>query len=474
MIKKYKILLFILLIAAAAYFILSLSSLLKLVEVLGYRIPQKNIQLDYIKGVIWAVFLGLTILIWPVRSGDKKALLWIWAVKCFVMLFLMLFFEYRYQTDSFGYFSGARYDIRIWKDMHLGGSSFPVVFISWLHQHCFFDSFHAAKVSFGMIGLAAIYIFYRAAVIFQGQENLKLLYLFSFFPSILFWSSTLGKEPIMLLSMAVYFYGIIRWLRRKELIYLMVMLLGILVATYLRVWLGIILSLPVLLISIVLIARDFPINAAPIFILLPALLFYSMQVSRSWDLKSIADLPRIVNHKFTYFSQGNSMLGEERLTRLSKMVNTLPKIEELKGEKDMIPQHITYDDSLGYLVMRYNNFMDMLFSLPKGMFTVLFRPLPGEVNNIFGLLAGLEGAFLLILFALAIKRTRWRELLLDPVCMWAILLIAIWSAAYGFVAYNLGTVCRYRMQILPIFLGLLIYMAHGKTKPTANDIKNEV
>ncbi len=90
----------------------------------------------------------------------------------------------------------------------------------------------------------------------------------------------------------------------------------------------------------------------------------------------------------------------------------------------------------------------------------MFRPLPGEVNNVFGFLAGLEDSFLLILFALAMKRLRWRELL-DPIIIWAILLIVTWAAAYGFIGFNLGTVCRYRMQILPVFLGILLYLGRG-------------
>lgn len=420
MMKKYKTLFFVLLgisIAAMAFFV---PAFLRLVEFLGHRIPQKDVRLDYIKGLIWAVFLGLTIFIWPVRSADRKPLLVIWSVKCLVMLFLMLFFESQYQTDSFGYFSGARHNISEWDDMYLGGPSFPVVFITWMHHHSFFNSFHAAKVTFGMIGLVAIYIFYRAAVAFLRQERLALLYIFAFFPSILFWSSILGKEPLGLLGMAIYSYGVVNWFMRRELVYLAIMLLGILFGAYLRIWMGIILSLPVLFISITLIARNLFLNAAAIFVLIPVLLFSSIQTSEYLGLESARDIPKIASVKLADFSRGNSILAEP--------------------------------------VSGYNDFADMLLFLPKGMFTVLFRPLPGEVNNIFGISAGLENAFLLILLGLALKRAQWQKLA-DPIFIWALLLIAVWAAFYGFIGCNLGTICRYKLQVLPVFLGALIYMA---------------
>ncbi|WP_133296026.1 hypothetical protein [Zooshikella ganghwensis] len=41
--------------------------------------------------------------------------------------------------------------------------------------------------------------------------------------------------------------------------------------------------------------------------------------------------------------------------------------------------------------------VDMIVFAPIGVFTALFRPLLGEVNNIFGILAGLENTLLLII-----------------------------------------------------------------------------
>jgi len=401
--------------------ILSTPIFLKLVEFLGRRIPQTDLKTDYIKGFLWAIFLGATILAWPVRSGDKKALLLIWAVKCAVMLGIMLFYEYHYQIDSFGIFSGARHDISEWKRMELM-DSLTVVFITWSHQRLFLDSFHAVKVSFGMIGLIGVYVFYRAAVAFLRQEKIWLLYFLAFFPSILFWSSTLGKEPLMFLAVAVYCYGIIKWCRSDSAHYLVIMVLGIAFAAFIRIWLGIILTMPFLVFSFMRL-KNITIKIISIFLVILVLIFCSRAFMRHYNLKSLKALPHYATQKCHDFSRGGSVKDLNRV--------------------------------------KFRSLRDMVCFVPRGMSTALFRPIPGEVNNIFGILAGLEDAFLIILFALALKRTRWRESA-DPLLIWAISLIVIWAAIYGFIGFNLGTIQRYRAQIMAVFLSLLLYQARRR------------
>ncbi len=436
-IKNRKWILFSLLAIGVLGAVLAIPAFLNLVEFLGQRIPQKNVRFDYIKGFLWAVFLGLTILIWPIRSHDKRALLWVWSVKCFVMLGLMLFYEYHYPLDAYGYFSTGSYNISEWKTIGIIGSNTRVIFITWLHQHSFLNSYHAAKVSFGMIGLIAIYIFYRSTVIFLKQEKLILLYIFALFPSILFWSSVLGKDPFVFFAIAVYSYGVIKLIRIGSLSSKVIMLLGILFAVSMRPWLGFILGLPVFIIVIMFVTwANFKTKIILLCILFSIMLFPTNLIIMRSNLKSNKDVLRMANNQFIGFARGGSAIYNEPPVQ----ENVINVIQEDKK--------------------KYRGFSDIMFAVPGGMFTVLFRPLPGDVNNVFGFLAGLEGAFILILFILAIIRMRWRNLL-DPIVIWAILVIAIWAAAYSFVGFNLGTICRYRLQILPIFLGLLLYFTFG-------------
>jgi hypothetical protein len=135
-----------------------------------------------------------------------------------------------------------------------------------------------------------------------------------------------------------------------------------------------------------------------------------------------------------------------------------------------IQQGSTYGGSTQNAEVDLSNSSSALAYLPLGIFTVLFRPLPGEVLTPFGLLAGLDGGLMLVLLLLAIWRVRLKQLG-QPIVLWASVVILLWATFYAFGAsYNLGTISRYRLQILPILLCLLLYLSQKRVRqvsPTA-------
>jgi hypothetical protein len=104
----------------------------------------------------------------------------------------------------------------------------------------------------------------------------------------------------------------------------------------------------------------------------------------------------------------------------------------------------------------FHTLSQMFMFAPGGMFTALFRPLPGEVRNLFGLLAGFENLFLVSLLLLAVRRFNFK-LFRDPTILAATCLVVLWSFIYSFISYqNLGSAFRFRLQILPVLLSLLL------------------
>src|SRR2546427_908258 len=105
--------------------------------------------------------------------------------------------------------------------------------------------------------------------------------------------------------------------------------------------------------------------------------------------------------------------------------------------------------------------------MPLGLFTALFRPLPGEVPNPFGVMAGVENVALLLFAGFAVLRARLRDVL-DPVVVWAVALLGAWASLYAFLSYsNLGSAVRFKLQILPVLLLLLLYLARRRTPERA-------
>ena len=114
-------------------------------------------------------------------------------------------------------------------------------------------------------------------------------------------------------------------------------------------------------------------------------------------------------------------------------------------------------------VPEFKNAWQMLQFAPIGAFTALFRPLPGEVNNPFGALAGIENFGLLFLFIRGIRRTKLKLFFQDPAMVWAFSLILFWSFVYGFVSYqNLGSAVRFKLQVLPILVGAILFLNYHR------------
>lgn len=87
--------------------------------------------------------------------------------------------------------------------------------------------------------------------------------------------------------------------------------------------------------------------------------------------------------------------------------------------------------------------------------------------NAFGLLAGLENAVLVVLLVVAVWRTRWRELG-EPLVLCGLAFVLSWSMFYSVISYiNLGGAARFKLQVLPILLALLLYFARRRPATSA-------
>jgi hypothetical protein len=81
----------------------SLGPYLDFVLQLGFRIPQNDLARDYVISLLWATFLGICIVLAPAWHKDKNMLLSAWVIKCFISLFVLLFYEAQFEGDAVGY-----------------------------------------------------------------------------------------------------------------------------------------------------------------------------------------------------------------------------------------------------------------------------------------------------------------------------------------------------------------------------------
>ena len=153
---------------------------------------------------------------------------------------------------------------------------------------------------------------------------------------------------------------------------------------------------------------------------------------------------------FTALLIVTSRFGISNPETLVESANTLSTAWATGGSAQMLDQS-------------FGNLQDLASFIPIGIFTALFRPLPGEIPSFFGFLAGMDSIILLLLVFVGALRLRLRHIR-NPVMLWAISLLLIWSTIYGFVSFqNLGTAVRFKLQVMPILLGLSISLAFRKT-----------
>jgi len=413
--------------------------LVDIVPALGRRIPQDDVASDYRVGFLWAVALWLTLLVWPIRETDKRVLLWVWPVKMVVVLGAMLLVESHYtDNDAFRYFSIPQREGYRWPGFAFGEGTANVVSLSWLHQQIIPDSYHAMKVSFAMVGLVAVYLLYRAAVRFLGREDIRVLYLLALFPSILFWSSILGKDPVMLLGISLYTYGVVSiyTYRRPDLRrlgYVGLFAAGVTIASLIRVWLGPILLAPLAVFGMTG-GRHIFVKAFLIIVVVSAL------------TQAVA----LTSERFNLSGESFDVESAAGLVKTTDYISHTAA----KGAVE--------EGGSSQAVAKFHDLRGMAMFVPIGAFTALFRPLPGEILNPFGFLASLENLLLLTLTVRAISRSQWKDLR-QPLVLWATTVVLVWSVVYGFAStQNLGTGARWKLQILPLLVGLLCYLGRRR------------
>ena len=388
-------------------------------------LPVPDIRSDYLTGVLWAALLGAGVLLWGRVVRFQGPLIVVWIAKALVALGPMLFYDYTYGVDPDGYFLNASTPGFDWQGLQIGQGTQNTQMLAWLHFRWLSTSFNATRLSFAFVGLVGVYLVYRAGTICTGRDDRRLFFAFALMPSVLFWSSILGKDSIAFFGIAAYTYGVVAWHTLGRTRYLVWVVLGLTVVVYVRMWFG-----PILLIPLAVLGwtRTKGLTKGMAFVGL--------------GLVGVLASPIVLQEAIgvDLWQQGELLQATDSMSR------GLP----IGGSSREVPDLATPGE-----IARF---------APLGVLTALFRPLPGEVSNVFGMFTGLENAFLVFLALRAVWRTKARELK-QPLVVWAISAVLIWAGVYSVASFqNLGTMSRYKLQIMPLFLGLLFYLGRRRDR----------
>jgi hypothetical protein len=393
---------------------------------MGGNIPVERIERDYLIGVVWGIALTSSIFFWPGSREERHTLLVLWGARLFVTLVAMLMYEQQYDSlDSYTYFVESR-EIALTgyvPDETFGTQSVPYAFFPlW---YVLPPSYHALKVTCAYMTLAATYVFSKSWRIATGDASLRSLWVLGLTPSILFWSSTIGKEPLIFVGIGLATWGTLTLWRDAGAGGALALLAGLVGMFFIRPWMPVLFGLGV--------ATAFVIRATN-----PLVRVFAF-VTGAMVLLAVG-----------FFGAG--ILGISEQGRLLFAIELVSSSWAVGGSANE--------------AVAFTSFSDVIWFIPLGAFTALFRPLPGEIGGPFGLVAGVENTVLLILLIWAVvrlTRSDWRFPLIFSAAF-----IVWWTGLYAFLSYqNLGTAVRFKMQIMP-FLVALIGFAAAQRRPSTD------
>lgn len=396
---------------------------------LGGNIPTALLERDYLLAILWGVVLTLSLYWWPAAPRERSALLYLWAFRLVVTLGAMLAFEQRYDfLDSYSYFSESR---EIALNDFVSDAPFNTRNVNYIFSalwEVFPPSYHFLKVSCAYVGLIATFIFYRCWNHASQQDSIAALWVIGVTPSIVFWSSIVGKDPLIFLGIAISTWGTLRLWRNAGVLPLLGLAVGLTIIFFIRPWMLVIFAMAV--------ATAFVIRSRSAIVRVTAFCTgLSLAVTALFLIRTVLGITE-----------------EERLLRALEIVSSAWAV----GGSASDP-------------LNFSSLFDVVKFVPLGVFTALFRPLPGEIGGLFGLLAGVENAFLLIVVTWSVARiirVRWSF----PV-VFTLALLGWWSGVYAFLSYqNLGTAVRFKLQVMPFLLALVgfaIAVSHSWTHGTS-------
>jgi len=301
------------------------------------------------------------------------------------------------------------------------GTGFPS-FLTGLVYTVTWPTQLGAFLVFSWIAFWGLFLFYRAFTIAvpEGRRTTYARFVF-FMPTLLFWPSSVGKEAWMLFGLGLAAFGAARLFTAGVTKAVVPTLLGIGATALVRP--------PVA----AMIAGAVVVG----FVLRPS---RPQQGELAIVFKVIVLIGCAVGMLF--------------LVRLTNNFLARAGVNEEGGITDTMQNTMFRTQEGGSQFQA--SVLDRPSEVPVAVITVLFRPLIPEADSIQGLLAALEGTFLL---AWSIWRWRWMwhaalSIRRQPYVATALSFTAVFIFGFSSIA-NFGILARQRTQVLPFYLVLL-------------------
>ncbi len=343
----------------------------------------------------------------PEFGGNSFIFVFLIATYHYVCAYIAYLYSVARPADALDYwFLTKNLNEYSWSDFLYPGTGL-VLALNWPLVSVANLSLSVGFLIYSTIGLAGILAFYRMAVPFfsEKQRDRIILFLLVFLPSLHFWTSIIGKEPLCFLLTVLCFERI---LRKKFLqFFLFCVLLGLIRPHY-------------------------------AFIVLSAFvisLLFDRKIQLKLKLTALL-LFALFSAVFYFFLGEIANLKPDPFTAVARIYKR--HIEVFKQTDAYVP-------------------LDQ-YPLPYKIFTFYFRPFPFERFRWDYFAAGLENLLLLSLFLLGaflfFRRKQWK--FFDYFDRFTVVYFFIFAVVFVYAYANFGIIMRTKIMALP-FIYLVLF-----------------
>ncbi|MDN5215964.1 hypothetical protein QQ020_28055 [Fulvivirgaceae bacterium BMA12] len=340
-----------------------------------------------------------------------------------------------YDPDTFNYASRIRY---YYGDPNL----YFILRVTAFFAIFTYNTYSAIAVFYAIFSFAGLWAMYSIFYRFFPKLHLQLAVATFFVPSVFFWGSGILKDSLTIgaLGFMVYAFSNIFFFRKRIVFNIVILLVG-----------------------------SYVLYTVKIYILLcfvPSALFWLYFSSlRRIELRAVRILIAPVALALTLVLIYVAILkvGEDNERyRIENLANTAEFTARWIHQESERQSGSTY--SLGDFDYSATGIAKKFF---PAIWVTLFRPYIWEVRNPVMFLSALENLFVL-LFSISLFTTRnifriYSFIRSQPVILFWLIFSIVFSSAVGFTTYNLGSLVRYKIPMIPFYISA-VFIIKNYTK----------
>ena len=270
----------------------------------------------------------------------------------------------------------------------------------------------------------------------KNISNNAVDYFYLLYPSLMLYSSVALRETLVLLVMIISIYMIV--IRNQHIV-------------------GIILALPLILFKI----QNFLIIVLVLFLYRFLYRLVSEKITLSKILFTLVFISLFI------------VLKDYRIAIWT--VGEYFSLEKIEMYRNYMYYENTGSREIGYVPI--SGWISLPILAIKGIFSMLFEPLPWHVKNPLQLIQSVENIVIILLLLYLNTRKVYNKFIKEKIIFINLFLLTSMSL-YGLMVFNYGAAARYRFGILTIYIVLYFcliwYDKYFVLNYSKNDYKNEI